>query len=181
MSIITFSGSISNSTLTVTSTPVGGSLAIGNTIQAPNILPNTSIIALGTGTGGTGTYILNKSQTISSISMTANSEQTLIASYQSLDSSAVVSFYQLDLTTLGGSILYFTNEKNEKLESPTWQGQVYTSIPIEVKGFDINSSQFPRPTLKLSNYAGVMSGLAKLYSDLVGPKVKFTRKRSNRC
>lgn len=102
---------------------------------------------------------------------------SLITDYQSLDPSAIVSFYQVDLSSLGGGILYFTNERNELLADPTWQGQVYTAIPIEVTGFQVNGDgQFARPTIKLSNYAAIMSGLAKLYDDLVG--VKFTRKRT---
>lgn len=93
------------------------------------------------------------------------------------DPSAIVSFYQVDLTPLGGPILCFTNERNEKLENPTWQGQEYTAIPIEVTGFEITGKgQFPRPIIKISNYAAVMSGLAKQYEDLVN--IKFTRKRT---
>lgn len=97
---------------------------------------------------------------------------------QYLDPSAVISLYQADLTNLpGGSILYFANEKNEKLSDIVWQGITYTAIPIEVKGFETRGGgQFPRPILKLSNYAGVVGGLAKQFNDLVG--VKFTRKRT---
>jgi len=107
----------------------------------------------------------------------SHTKTTLIEDYQLRDPSALVSFYQVDLTTLDGPILYFTNERNELGQNPTWQGQVYTAIPIEVKGFELRGNgQFPRPTLKLSNYAALMSGLAKQYQDLVG--VKFTRKRT---
>lgn len=102
---------------------------------------------------------------------------SLIRDYQILDPSAIVSLYQVDLTSLGGSILYFANQKNERLNNIVWQGIEYTSIPVEVKGFELRGNgQFPRPTIKLSNYAAVMSGLAKQYDDLVG--VKFTRKRT---
>lgn len=101
----------------------------------------------------------------------------LLGDSQSLDPSAIVSFYAVDLTPLGGPIYHFCNEKNALLQDPTWQGQVYTAIPIEVKGFELRGNgQFPRPILKLSNYGAVMSGLAKQYADLVG--VKFTRKRT---
>lgn len=102
---------------------------------------------------------------------------SLVYDYQTRDTSAIVSMYQADLTSIGGPIYYFTNERNEKLENPTWQGQVYTVYPIEITGFELRGNgQFPRPILKLSNYAAVMSGLAKQYADLVG--VKITRKRT---
>ena len=101
----------------------------------------------------------------------------LIEDYQNRDPSAIVTLYQLDLTSLGGSILYFTNERNEKLENVVWQGLTYVAIPIEVTGFAVTGSgQFPRPLVKISNYAAVMSGVSKQYQDLVG--IKFTRKRT---
>lgn len=59
------------STMTVTAI-TSGSLHVGETIQGSGIALGTVIIALGTGTGGTGTYILNPvSQTISSTTMYA--------------------------------------------------------------------------------------------------------------
>jgi len=58
-------GSISGFTLTVTSMTVG-SLAVGQTIIGTGIQNNTTITALGTGTGGVGTYTLNIGQTVGS-------------------------------------------------------------------------------------------------------------------
>jgi hypothetical protein len=70
-----FTGSIATAssitTLTV-SAITSGSLSVGETIIGAGILDNTIITALGTGTGGTGTYILNPvAQTISSETMYA--------------------------------------------------------------------------------------------------------------
>ena len=58
-------GSISGFTLTVTSVTVG-SLAVGQNIIGNGIQNNTTITALGTGTGGVGTYTLNIGQTVGS-------------------------------------------------------------------------------------------------------------------
>lgn len=58
-------GSISGTTLTV-SAVTSGTLAVGNLLAGDNIRPGTRITALGTGTGGTGTYTVNKSQTAAS-------------------------------------------------------------------------------------------------------------------
>ena len=71
---VQFTGSISTTTLTV-SAMTFGTLAIGQTIHGTNssgtaITSGTTITALGTGTGGTGTYTVSHSQTISSNTMT---------------------------------------------------------------------------------------------------------------
>jgi hypothetical protein len=61
---------ISGTTLTVASV-ASGTLFVGQTIQGAGITPQTIITALGTGSGGAGTYTVNNSQTISSITMYA--------------------------------------------------------------------------------------------------------------
>jgi hypothetical protein len=59
----TFEGSISGTTLTVTLMK-SGTIAAGQQLFGLGISDRTVITALGTGTGGTGTYVLNISQTI---------------------------------------------------------------------------------------------------------------------
>jgi hypothetical protein len=61
---------ISGTTLTVASV-ASGTLFVGQTIQGAGITTQTIITALGTGTGGAGTYTVNNSQTIASITMYA--------------------------------------------------------------------------------------------------------------
>lgn len=63
-----FNGSISGTTLTVTSLSTG-TLAVGQEVFGVGISNETVITALGTGTGGTGTYTINLSQTIASETM----------------------------------------------------------------------------------------------------------------
>ncbi len=67
-----FTGSISGVTLTVTSV-ASGALAIGQRLyDATGVLANnTRIVALGTGTGGTGTYTISPTQTVTSRTMQA--------------------------------------------------------------------------------------------------------------
>lgn len=65
-----FTGSISGTTLTV-SAVASGTLAVGQVLGGSGILGATSIAALLSGTGGTGTYTVNNSQTISSEAMSA--------------------------------------------------------------------------------------------------------------
>jgi len=65
-----FTGSTSGTTLTVTSVS-SGTIAIGQSLYGIGILPETVITALGTGTGGTGTYTINRSQTVASGSLSS--------------------------------------------------------------------------------------------------------------
>jgi len=58
-------GSITTTTLTVTAV-TSGTLYVGQTIQGAGVTVNTMITALGTGTGGTGTYTVSTSQTVAS-------------------------------------------------------------------------------------------------------------------
>ena len=60
-----FTGSTSGTTLTVT-TVSSGTIAINQSLYGIGILPETVITALGTGTGGTGTYTINRSRTVAS-------------------------------------------------------------------------------------------------------------------
>ena len=62
-------GSIAGTTLTVTAAS-GDPVVVGMTITgASGPLPGTKVIAFGTGSGGTGTYTVNKSQTLASQSL----------------------------------------------------------------------------------------------------------------
>lgn len=59
-----FTAQIAATTLTV-SAVASGSLAVGQSVVGPGVLPGTKIAALGTGTGGIGTYTLNSTQSVS--------------------------------------------------------------------------------------------------------------------
>lgn len=67
-----FTGSIATTTLTVTAMLSGDSLVVGQYIDGSGVTNGTFITAFGTGTGGTGTYTVNTSQTASSTTMIAN-------------------------------------------------------------------------------------------------------------
>jgi hypothetical protein len=70
-------GSISTTTLTVTSV-TNGTLAVGQRISGTGVTDSTYITALGTGTGGTGTYTVSISQTVSSTPISADNGGSLI-------------------------------------------------------------------------------------------------------
>jgi len=60
-----FIGSVATTVLTVTSMS-SGTLAVGQQLFGIGVTPQTVITALGTGTGGVGTYTINLSQTVTS-------------------------------------------------------------------------------------------------------------------
>ncbi len=62
------SSSISGSTLTIGGT-ITGSFAVGDIITGTNVALGTTITALGTGTGGAGTYTVNIAQTVATTSI----------------------------------------------------------------------------------------------------------------
>ena len=88
-------GSILGSTLTVTGVSAG-SLAVGDVVIGTGIAANTTIAALGSGTGGTGTYTLSASLG------TVNSEGITIAGG---GGNQIASFVDPSTTTFGQLVL----------------------------------------------------------------------------
>jgi hypothetical protein len=78
----TFTGSISGSELTVTAM-ASGVIAVGQQVVGTDVTAGTVIVALGTGTGSTGTYTVNNSQSVSSEDMTTQ-PAPVVVSYDSL-------------------------------------------------------------------------------------------------
>ena len=68
-----FTGSLNNSTTLTVSAISVGILAVGSVITGTGVATGTKITALGTGTGGIGTYTVNISQLVVQTSMTADS------------------------------------------------------------------------------------------------------------
>jgi hypothetical protein len=76
-SAATFTGSISTTTLTVTSV-LSGTIAVGQAIFGNNVSQNTVITALGTGTGGVGTYTVSNSQTTASTTINSVASPAIV-------------------------------------------------------------------------------------------------------
>lgn len=69
----TFNGNISANILTVTSV-AGGTLRVGQTISGVGVAAGTYITGRGTGTGSIGTYTVNVTQTVATVTMQASGE-----------------------------------------------------------------------------------------------------------
>ena len=76
-SAATFTGSISTTTLTVTSV-LSGTIAVGQAIFGQGVAQNTVITALGTGSGGVGTYTVSDSQTVASTTINSNAAPAIV-------------------------------------------------------------------------------------------------------
>jgi hypothetical protein len=72
-----FTGSISTTTLTVTSV-LSGTIAVGQAIFGQGIAQNTVITALGTGSGGVGTYTVSDSQTVASTAINSTASPAIV-------------------------------------------------------------------------------------------------------
>ena len=76
-----FTGSITGTTLTVTSVSTG-TLAVGQILLVPGIVANTTIAALGSGSGGTGTYTISNAATITSQAMTTTNGNGILLNHE---------------------------------------------------------------------------------------------------
>ena len=72
-----FTASISGTTMDVTAVS-SGILSIGQRVYATGVTSGTFITALGTATGGTGTYTVGTSQTVSSMTMNSGADNTTL-------------------------------------------------------------------------------------------------------
>ena len=96
--IINCVGSITGNILTVSGTS-GDAIAVGSMIAGVNVLPQTFITALGTGSGGVGTYTVNQQQTVPSTALYSSvaSLQLLPSQTQNIEEGQ----YPFDLWTIG--------------------------------------------------------------------------------
>jgi len=93
-------GTASGTTSTITATvltvggTVTGTFAVGMEVTGTGVAPGTTIVALGTGTGGAGTYVVSISQTVSSTTITGT---TLTNTYSKIHSeySDVTHYFRL--------------------------------------------------------------------------------------
>ena len=102
---------------------------------------------------------------------------SVIKDIQSLSPSAMIELYVLDMTSAGGTTVYFHAGTNELKTAVVWQGVTYSPFPIEVSGFEYRGQgKLPRPTVRVANVTGAISAFIRDYDDLLG--CKLIRKRT---
>jgi hypothetical protein len=82
-----------------------GSIAVGQTVSGTGVSGGTTITALGTGTGGVGTYIVNTAQVVASTALIMIENVTLAAT----NGSAVITVTAPDHGLVNGAYVVFTN------------------------------------------------------------------------
>lgn len=117
--INTFTGAIAGTTLTV-SAPTGSPIAVGQEVQGSGVTAGTRITALGTGTGGAGTYTVSASQTVGSESMTTVPVDATVT-YDSVSGAFVITS---GITGVPSTIAYATGTIADDLLLQSAQGAV---------------------------------------------------------
>ncbi len=105
------------------------------------------------------------------------SNLALNADAASLTPSPIVCLYVLDASAIGGGLFRFFAITQEGNTPVLWQGNEYTPLPLEARGFEFNGTGAPpRPSMVFGNVAGLFTSLVLNYDDLIG--AKLTRKRT---
>lgn len=100
-----FTGVVATNTLTVSAFVSGGApLAVGTVISGTGVTPGTVISALGSGTGGNGTYTVTGAATVSSTTMAGNA---IAPSGKTFVPHCVVTRY--DVTATGVAVIQLSN------------------------------------------------------------------------
>ena len=97
---------------------------------------------------------------------------------QSLAADAIVEFFEVDLTAIGGTDVFRFHAGTNALTLPVvWKGLTYQPFPIQADGFERSvRGTLPRPTLHVANVTNVLVPYLDDFQDLVGAKV--TRRRT---
>jgi hypothetical protein len=129
-------GAISGTTLTV-SAVTSGTLSIGVVLSGTGVTVGTTITALGTGTGGVGTYTVSASQTVSSTTITASNSLGTDNYLESI----------FEFKTIGGTISYLSSGNGQLFAS-----SITTNLTRKYV-FDTDSSG-PIPLATQPNFTG---------------------------
>lgn len=105
--------------------------------------------------------------------------QSIQEQLQSLQPSAIIELFQLQLTAAVNGIdttFYYHAGTNELLADIVFDQIAYTAYPIEVEGFEVTGKgTLPRPTMRVANVDNSISELLLLYNPL---QAKVTRIRT---
>lgn len=104
---------------------------------------------------------------------------SLQSDVQRYNPGALVEFYVVDLSPVGGSVIRLHPGVNEFGNDVVWQGHKYFRFPLEGEDFEKSSQgALPRPRLRIANIgtsvdqqAGAAGTLALEWGDLVGCRV----------
>lgn len=84
----------------------------------------------------------------------------------------LITLFQVDLTGLGGSVFYFTNNVFEERVEIKFGGNTYTHLACDMEGIEISADAGPpQPKFRIVTAGGPVAALLQNYGDLRGAKV----------
>lgn len=96
-------------------------------------------------------------------------QKKMMLESESLEPTAKVRLYEIDMTAFDAGIYRFYSGLNENESNVFWKGIEYEAFPAKIDGIQRNSSGASnRPSFVLSNITGVVTGLFVNYNELVG-------------
>ena len=98
---------------------------------------------------------------------------TIQAEVQSLEPTALIELFELDLSHRGVPSQYFHAGTNGLGTKVIWKGVAYNCLPIQVEGFELSAQNkaAARPKMRIANADGLFSQEVRSFDDLVGGKV----------
>lgn len=97
---------------------------------------------------------------------------TIETEQQQLVLGAVITLYQLDLSSKGGVILYWTSSKPTADKPITFGGNNYVSVDVQFEGLEKTSTgTLPRPRISVSNADNLVGALLTQFDDMRGCKL----------
>lgn len=128
---VSFMGSIAGTVLNVTSVSFG-EIGVGQPLFGASVTAGTKIVSFGTGDGGVGTYVIDKSQTVAPQAMASGTETIL----QPVALTVQCDFHSADLNTSGDMVQTFTTLFRDPygvdFMEPLGVVPLYTSEPRQV-------------------------------------------------
>lgn len=99
------------------------------------------------------------------------------AQAERLEPTALMQFYTIDATVLGGGTIHLTPYVEGLMQDIWWQGVRYSAYPVEFSPLEFKGQgTLPRPSIKFANVLGTFSGLALGFNNLIGATI--IRKRT---
>jgi lambda family phage minor tail protein L len=101
---------------------------------------------------------------------------TVAALAQQSNAPAVVELFELDCTSVGEGIFYFTNQTNRLGTPVIFNGVTYAPLPVKGSGWtkSLNGAA-PRPTIAVDNTSKLLQAAVIAAGDLVGCRLTRTR------
>lgn len=95
---------------------------------------------------------------------------------QSLTPSAKIALFRLDVSSIGGPVVFFTTSVLPGETSVIFGGQAYTPIDISIEGFEVNAGGvLPTPKMKIANSDLFIQSLINQFGDLAGCELRRVR------